>query len=162
MYLQVGIRLVPRITPGIPKTGCLELVSLGFRCPPAVFFLVTKSITWNWSRLLVPCKGTSSPKCSLDYLCPSAYFSVLILPHLTLQPVWCGELSLLRGSHFSLPSNYPHYENPRACKVDNNNREQILTTPCMTGTELFVQIISLHSVRLPASRYYDYYCQFHR
>ena len=97
MYLQVEIRLVRRITPGIPRTGCLELVSRGFLCPPAAFFLVTKSITWNWSRLLVPCKGTSSPKCSLDYLCPSAYFSVLILPHLTLQPVWCGELSLLRG-----------------------------------------------------------------
>src|SRR5574337_852316 len=97
--------------------------------------------------------GLSLSLCLL--LCPNPP-----TPHTPACVVWRAESP--QGSHFSLPSNYPHYENPRACKVDNNNREQILTTPCMTGTELFVQIISLHSVRLPASRYCDYYCHFHR
>ena len=48
--------------------------------------------------------------------------------------------------HFMF-SNEPHYKDPQACTVDNNNnnREQILNTWCTTGTLLG----SLH--RLPHS-----------
>ena len=100
-----GNQTVPWNTPGIPRTACLALVSLGFLYSPAAFFLTTKSITWNWSRLLAPCKGTSSPKCPLDYLRPSACFSIQSSHTSHSSLLWCRELSLLRGNHVSLPSN---------------------------------------------------------
>lgn len=106
LYLQVEIRLVPWNTSEILRTACLQLVSLGFLDHSSAFFLATQCIMWKWSGRPVLCRELAAPNVlwiiSVPRLAPRSNPPT---PHTPSSLWWCGELSLLRGSHFSLSSN---------------------------------------------------------